>query len=167
MSDASYHEQRERERAARERRDAMTVDDKIAAIRAWQTSGRWHPLTCGIDSCRADLEGKKKDGLAVLACPACGNEQSWIPPIVFEAWAFGAFDDHARLENPPSKKSVVKRDRCCSHYCEECFEGVHAHGATLSNCRECGAGLSSIKSLCDACQLKRMVCQRCGRQFEN
>lgn len=58
------------------------TETTIERIRGWQGSGRVHPLTCGVESCRADLDAQERGGRVVLVCLACGWVQERIPPAV-------------------------------------------------------------------------------------
>ena len=61
----------------------MTNQAIIEAVQRYQRNPFIHPLTCGVDSCRADLRAVERDGRVVLACPICGQVQEWIPEYVF------------------------------------------------------------------------------------
>lgn len=52
----------------------------IEAINFWQTSGQFHPLTCGKNSQHV-LVAKEVNGKIILVCPECDYIQLSIPPI--------------------------------------------------------------------------------------
>lgn len=56
---------------------------KIRKIKEWQTSGKFHPLTCGNNSNHGILEVvQQDDGEIMLICPDCDYVQRWIPDCV-------------------------------------------------------------------------------------
>ena len=61
----------------------MTLEQQIAAIRAWQMNGNVHPLLCRVDFRHRPLIASLNDGAVVLACPDCEYVQRFIPPAVF------------------------------------------------------------------------------------
>lgn len=60
----------------------LTNAEIIERVAEWQGFGYVHPLTCGMGRCRMALEGREREGRAVLECPVCGFVQEWIPPVV-------------------------------------------------------------------------------------
>ncbi len=66
---------------------------KLRAIEWFQTEAHVHPLTCGQEDCRADLQGFEDDGMVMLSCPECGEVQMWVPEVVYRLYmrqlAFG------------------------------------------------------------------------------
>ena len=66
----------------------MSNQEIIQAIEWWQSSGRYHPLTC------KDSHGEKTrdlvpvltEGTVELLCPTCGYRQQHIPPVVSAAF---------------------------------------------------------------------------------
>ena len=53
-------------------------------IKIYQEKHLFHPLTCRIDSCRADLEPLVQNDSVVLSCPSCGEFQTFIPPMFLD-----------------------------------------------------------------------------------
>jgi hypothetical protein len=51
-------------------------------VRAWQTNGTVHPLTCANNSEHQKLVPMERNGQVILKCPDCYYEQTWIPAIV-------------------------------------------------------------------------------------
>ena len=60
----------------------MTNAEIIANVQRWQATPYVHPLTCGGEHCRGDLEAVEQEGKVVLRCPSCGYVQRWIPEVV-------------------------------------------------------------------------------------
>jgi hypothetical protein len=61
----------------------VTIEEQLAAIRAWQNHPRVHPLTCRNDHRHGPLQPAVRDGLVRLVCPDCEYVQRFIPPAVF------------------------------------------------------------------------------------
>jgi hypothetical protein len=58
----------------------------LRAVLDWQDAGVVHPLTCGTDSCRADLlPSVDPGGWLSLRCPVCDLVQTWVPDVVLNA----------------------------------------------------------------------------------
>ena len=60
---------------------------KLRAIEWWQEEGKFHPLTCGIDSNHGLLRGRETMyGDMYLECPDCGYVQGFIPSTVYDMY---------------------------------------------------------------------------------
>src|SRR5204863_6953242 len=73
-------------------------DTVLAAVRAWQTNGAVHPLTCVNDSAHALLEGVKDGDSVVLRCPTCDYRQELTPPVIVRSGRDSG--DRARIAKP-------------------------------------------------------------------
>lgn len=60
----------------------MDIKSIIEAVDHWQTSGEFHPLTCGNDSRHGLLYAAEQAGKVVLRCPDCDYVQTYIPEAV-------------------------------------------------------------------------------------
>jgi hypothetical protein len=63
-----------------------TPDTLVAAVRLWQQTPAFHPLTCGHNSDHRILEPVRDGDRVVLACPDCDYRQTAIPEIVIRFW---------------------------------------------------------------------------------
>ncbi len=54
-----------------------STEELMSRIRKWQTSGRFHPLTCGNNSEHAVLEPVYEKGEIILVCPDCTYVQNF------------------------------------------------------------------------------------------
>jgi hypothetical protein len=62
----------------------MNNQEKLEAIKEWQSDDMIHPLTCGNNSNHRNLIGEEIDGKIILKCLDCNYIQNWVPEIVFE-----------------------------------------------------------------------------------
>ncbi len=77
-----------------------TNADRIRAIKKWQECGYVHPLTCGGEDCRADLEPVEFDNAIVLECPACGKVQLKIPLFLLDPGLEAKLDELGKKLKP-------------------------------------------------------------------
>jgi len=56
----------------------------INAVKNYQNSPFYHPLTCGNDSNHRNLEPFEDNGIVKLKCLDCEYIQDWIPVCVLE-----------------------------------------------------------------------------------
>jgi len=62
--------------------EKLTNSQIIERVKAWQSAGFVHPLTCIGSSKHPLLEPVEKDGKVILRCPKCKREQLNIPPSI-------------------------------------------------------------------------------------
>lgn len=68
---------------------SMTFDEKVEAIKWYQSQSRLHPLTCGIDSKHKLLEPhSRSDSEFYIYCPSCRwrQQENFIPQAVWKLW---------------------------------------------------------------------------------
>ena len=65
--------------------ELLSLQTKLERIRAWQSAGCVHELTCDRASDHPPLEGEIRNDAVVLVCrhPGCTYAQTNIPEIVF------------------------------------------------------------------------------------
>lgn len=64
-------------------RMSLSNNQKIEAVKFWNSNNEFHPLTCGVNG-EHILNPKLENENVVLLCPVCGYKQITIPSVVFD-----------------------------------------------------------------------------------